>query len=112
MKSKRLPWLFLFLLVLLAEIVIALWVRDRIFRPFVGDLLVTLGICFFVRALYPKKLPFLPLYVFLFASLVEIGQYFDLVSLLGLDDVTWISVLFGRTFSVADLFSILEARFY
>ena len=45
----------------------------------------------------------MPMLVFIFSALVEIGQYFDFVKLLGLDDNQFISTLLGRTFSVVDL---------
>ena len=45
----------------------------------------------------------LPLYVFLFEACVEIGQYFDVVALLGLEDNRLISIALGRTFSWLDL---------
>jgi len=45
----------------------------------------------------------LPLWVFLFAACVEVGQYFDLVALLGLADNRFLSILMGRTFSWMDL---------
>ncbi len=92
-----------FLLVLATEIFIALFVRDNFIRPYVGDMLVTVLICCFVRFFIPKKFSMAPLFVFLFSTLVEIGQYFDFIKLLGLDNNLFLSTLLGRTFSVADI---------
>ncbi len=93
----------LFCVLLLIEIGIALFVKDRFIRPYVGDMLVTVLICCFCRVIIPKGVRALPLYVFIFAAIVEIGQCFDFVKLLGLDGNRFFSVLLGRTFSVYDL---------
>lgn len=66
-------------------------------------MLVTLLLCCLCRVIVPSKVRLLPLYVFLFSACVEIGQYFDLVALLGLADNRFLSVLMGRTFSSLDL---------
>ncbi len=92
-----------FLLILVIEILIALFIRDKFIRPYVGDMLVTVLICFFVRIFIPEKFSTAPLFVFLFSLFVEIGQYYDFVKLLGLDKNLFLSTLLGRTFSVADI---------
>lgn len=104
MKKRRIIYALLFLSVLLAEILIALFVKDAFVRPYVGDMLVTVLICCFLRIFFPSGVKLLPVYVFIFASAVEAGQYFDIVKLLGLEGNRFISVLLGRTFSVVDIF--------
>lgn len=103
MKKKRLIYAALFSVILLFEVLIALFVRDDFVRPYVGDMLVTLLICCFVRIFFPTGVKLLPIYVFIFASAVEAGQYFDMVKLLELENNAFLSVLLGRTFSVADI---------
>lgn len=103
-KSRlRLIYGVLFFILLTIETLIALFVRDDFIRPYIGDMLVTVLICAFARIFIPEKIKLMPLLVFVFALLVEIGQYFDFVKLLGFDDNALISTLLGRTFSVADL---------
>ncbi|MBO5333566.1 MAG: DUF2809 domain-containing protein [Clostridia bacterium] len=102
-KKLRIIYGVAFLLIFATEVFIALYVRDNFIRPYVGDMLVTVLICCFVRFFVPEKSKFAPLFVFLFSLLVEIGQYFDFVKLLGLDNNVLISTLLGRTFSVADI---------
>lgn len=104
MRNKlRVVYGALFLLILIIEILIALFVRDSFVRPYIGDMLVTVLICSFARFLIPEKIKLMPIFVLIFSTLVEIGQYFDFVKIMGLDDNVFISTLFGRTFSVADL---------
>ena len=76
---------------------------DRFVRPYLGDVLVTVLICSFLRIIWPKGIRLLSVYVFLFAAAVEIGQYFDMVKLLGLEGNAFLSVLMGRSFSWIDL---------
>jgi len=102
-QSHRLQTGWLFLLLLITEVAIAVFVHDRIVRPYVGDVLVTVLLCSLCRVLIPTGVKALPGYVFLFAAAVEIGQYFDIVKLLGLDGNGFLSVLLGRTFSAMDL---------
>lgn len=99
----RLIYAVLFCVILFAEICIALFVNDSFIRPYVGDVLVTVLICCFCRVIVPEGVRALPIYVFVFAAVVELGQYFDVVRLLGLDGNKFVSVLLGRTFSVYDL---------
>ena len=103
MKNKRIAYSAIFLLLLAVEVCIALFVNDSLVRPYVGDMLVTLLLCCLCRVIVPCKVRLLPVYVFIFAACVEIGQYFDLVALLGLADNRIISITLGRTFSWMDL---------
>ena len=101
--KKRLGYILAFVLLLTVEILIALFVRDDFIRPYGGDILVTVLICAAVRILFPTGIRLLPLWVFLFAAGVEIGQYFDFVTLLGLGNIAFFRILLGSTFSFADL---------
>ena len=103
MKNKRLRYFLIFCGLLTIEIAIALFVDDAFVRPYVGDMLVTLLLCCLCRVIVPTNIQLLPVYVFLFAAAVEIGQYFDLVAVLGLTDNRIISIALGRTFSWMDI---------
>ena len=102
-KKLRIAYAIIFILLLLAEVLIALFINDRFIRPYVGDMLVTILICCFLRIFIPLGVPALPIYIFLFAAAVEIGQYFDVVKLMGMAENRFVSILLGRTFSAADL---------
>ena len=103
MYKKRLSYFLIFCSLMTVEVCIALFVHDSFIRPYVGDMLVTLLLCCMARVAVPEKMRLLPLYVLLFAACVEIGQYFDVVALLGLEDNRLISIALGRTFSWLDL---------
>ena len=88
---------------LAVEVCIALFVHDAFVRPYVGDMLVTLLLCCMCRVAFPDKVRLLPVFVFVFAACVEIGQYFDIVAIWGLADNRILSIALGRTFSWLDL---------
>ena len=82
------------------ETFIALYVHDDFIRPYVGDMLVVVVVYCFVRIFIPTKMWYLPIGVFLFAAGVELLQYFNLVSLLGLEGNRFARIVLG---SVADI---------
>ena len=100
---KRFSYFLIFCSLMAVEVCIALFVHDSFIRPYVGDMLVTLLLCCMARVVISDQVRLLPLYVFLFAACVEIGQYFDVVALLGVEDNRLISIALGRTFSWLDL---------
>lgn len=103
MKKSRITYLIIFLLLLLTEILIALFVNDSFVRPYICDVLVVGVICSFLRVFIPDKIKFLPIFTLIFAAFVEVLQYFDFVSLLGLEKSNFFSILLGRTFDIRDI---------
>ncbi len=95
-------YFFLTIILFSIEVVIALFIKDSVIRPFVGDVLVVILIyCFlriFLNVNYRKAAPG----VLLFACLIEILQYFDYVKLLGFEHNRVLSVMMGRTFEWLD----------
>ena len=102
MKIKY-KYLGIFIILLIVEIYIGIFVHDNIIRPFVGDVLVVCVIYFFLRSFINKR-RFLGLYVFLFACFIEISQYFNLVSLLHMENYKIARIVIGSTFDFKDIF--------
>ena len=103
MKKQRITYATIFLILVLTEVLIALYVHDRIIRPYIGDVIVTALICCLCRTVIPTGIPALPIYVFIFAALVETAQYFNIVKLLGLENNAFFSTIIGTSFSHIDL---------
>lgn len=104
MKIKAgIKYIPVFIILLVAEFFIGAFVHDNFIRPYIGDVLVVILICAFLRIFLPEKPKFLPLFATLFAVLIEIMQYFDFVSLLGLENNRIISIALGRTFDIKDI---------
>lgn len=93
----------MFIALFVIEIIIALYVRDSFIRPYGGDVLVTVLLCCFLRIFIPNRCKLLPLFVFLFAAFVEVLQALHIVALLGLQNIRFLRILIGTTFSVADI---------
>ena len=100
--SFSLKYLFLTIFLFLTELGIALFVKDTVIRPFVGDVLVVVLIYCFLRIFLQGVAWKIALGVLIFACLIEIGQYFDYVKLLGLENNRILSVAMGRTFEWTD----------
>lgn len=106
MKSttkKRIFYALASLIILGIEILIALYVDDKFIRPFGGDILVVILIACIVRIFSPNGIPLLALWVFIFSVAVEVAQYFDVVNLLGLGDITFFVIIIGNSFSFIDI---------
>jgi hypothetical protein len=93
-----------FIILLGIEICIALFIHDRIIRPFIGDALVIWLMVYFFRSfLIIKKQTWLIAAVFSFACLVEIAQYFNILALLKLEGNRFLFIIFGATFDWLDI---------
>jgi len=102
-SKTSLIYLISFFLLIAIEVFIALFVRDKFVRPYLGDVIVIPVIYCFVRIIIPHRIKLLPLYIFLFATAVEVGQFFDYVKLLGLSNIKFFRILLGTSFSYADI---------
>ncbi len=102
-KKKRFFNINIFIVLLITEILIGIYVHDNFIRPYVGDILVVILLYFFVRIFILRGIKFMPLYIFAFATMTEILQYFKLVDLLGLGNNTFFRVLLGSVFDIKDI---------
>ena len=99
----RLNYFLAFLLLFLVEVCIALFVRDRFVRPYLGDVLVVMLLYCFVRSFLKLKPRVAALGVLLFAFLIEMLQYFRLVEVLGLRNNKIATTVLGSSFDWEDL---------
>ena len=117
MKFKfNLKYLLAFIILFLIELFIALYVRDKIIRPFIGDMLVVILIYAFVRAFISANYKKIAWGVFAFACFVEVCQYFKIVEILGLQNNELAVIVIGTTFTWGDILAyfvgILLVLFY
>lgn len=104
-KNKlRLYYGAAWIILMVIETYIALYVHDDFVRPYVGDMLVVIVIYCFIRIFIPVKWKMLPLYVFIFAACMEGLQYFNLPELLGLGGSRIARIVLG---SVADWMDVI-----
>lgn len=91
-------------LVFLIEVVIALWVRDDVIRPYVGDVLAVILVYLVLRAISTLRVVPAAFAALTVGILVEIGQAADLLGILGLSHNRLAAVLLGTSFGIGDLF--------
>ena len=103
MNTKKITYALTTIIIILIEVLIALFIRDNFIRPYVGDMLVVVLIYTFLKIFFTEKPRTLPLYVFLFTAIVELMQGVNIVELLGLQDNHFISILIGTTFDIKDI---------
>lgn len=98
------PRYFLYaVLLFIVEVLIALYVKDSIIRPYGGDFLVVILLYYFVRAFWKGTTAKIAVGVLLFAYIVEILQYFKIVNLLGLEGNRLAEIIIGTGFSWWDM---------
>ena len=100
--NKSFFYAICFVVILVVEIIIGIYVRDSFVRPYMGDALVVVLVYSFVRIFIPTGVPRLPFYVFLFACFVEVLQYFQLVETLGITNRA-LRIILGSTFDWKDI---------
>ena len=85
------------------EVLIALYVRDSIIRPYVGDFLVVIMLYCFARA-FVKTAPWkIGVAVLIFAYTIETSQYFKIVDKLGLTNIPIAKTIIGYGFEWLDI---------
>lgn len=95
---------FLYTIILFViEILIALYVKDSIIRPYGGDFLVVILLYYFVRTFFLFSALSVAIGVLLFSYVIEILQYFELVNLLGVQDIELARIVIGTGFSWWDM---------
>ncbi|MEM9924701.1 MAG: DUF2809 domain-containing protein [Cyanobacteria bacterium P01_D01_bin.50] len=100
-------YLYLTLILFFIEVFIALFINDSFIRPFIGDVLVIILIYCFIKTFWNINSSIAVLFVFVFACIIEILQYFNLVNHLGLQQSKIATVILGNTFDWKDIIAYL-----
>jgi hypothetical protein len=87
----------------LIEVLIALFLHDRIIRPYVGDFLVVILIYCFIRSFISARVLPTAIGVLIFAYAIESLQYLDLIGRLGLRESRFANVILGNYFEWIDI---------
>lgn len=102
--KKRIPYITGFFLLLIVEVLIAIFIHGGFIRNYMGDVIVVWVVYCFVKMFLINANNYLTaIGVMIFAFLVEFLQYIHIVDILGLGDITFFRVLIGTSFSVIDL---------
>ncbi|MEG3124490.1 ribosomal maturation YjgA family protein [Sphingomonas sp. GB1N7] len=102
MVKRRIFYAVATIVLFAIEVLIALYVHDRLIRPYVGDSIVVILLYTALRAMTPLDVSMAAAAAFAFACAVEVGQYFNLVDLLGLGHSALARTLLGTNFELRD----------
>lgn len=91
------------LLLFFIEVLIALYLRNDFIRSYVGDFLVVILLYCFVRTFLKAPVITVAIGVLLFSFVIETGQYFHFIALIGLQHSTLARVVLGDSFTLDDL---------
>lgn len=90
------------LIIFVLLVFIAVYTRGFV-RGFIGDILVMFFMYYSVLTLFRANKTILLLLLFLFSIGIEIGQYFEIVKVLGLEANKIASTVIGTTFDIKDI---------
>lgn len=102
MKISSCYFLF-FLLLLIMEFLIGIYMHDAVIRPYGGDFLVVILLYCFIKSFFNSSVVRTAIGTLIFAYSVEFSQYFHLVKLLGLAHFRIALLIMGNSFSFNDL---------
>ena len=91
------------ILLFLAEVLIAYYMHDKIIRPYVGDLLVVILIYCFIKSFVNISVTKAAIFVLLFAYVIELLQYLNMIKFLGLQKSRMANIVLGNYFEWIDL---------
>ncbi len=94
---------FLFFILLFIEIFIAKFVHNNFVRSYLGDVLVVVLLYCFIKSFLKLSNIKIAIAVLFFSYNIETLQYFQLVKLLGLQDIKIARIVIGTTFSWLDI---------
>ena len=92
-----------FILLLITEILIAAFVKQRFIRYVFGDFLVVILIYCFLKIFIKASSFYIALFVLIFAFSIEFLQLYNVLALLNLEKNKLANVILGNTFEVTDL---------
>lgn len=103
--KKRIPYMLVFLLLTLTEVLIALFIHGGFVRNYLGDVIVVWVVYCFIQALSGERFNgyIAAIGVMIFAFAIEFLQKINIVDILGLGSIPFFRILIGTSFSPIDL---------
>ncbi len=103
MFTFRKKYFLAFIILLLIEIYIGMYVHDSFIRPFFGDFLVVILLYCLLMSFLKIDWFKIAIGVLIFSFVLEFLQYFKLVNMLGLQDIKLARIIIGTSFAWEDL---------
>lgn len=102
MKKITLKNCIYFFLIFFIEIYIGIFVKDKIIRPYIGDILVIPLVYSFINIFFKNNFKKSILGVVVFAIFIEILQFYNIVKVLGINNKI-LKIIIGSTFDFKDI---------
>ncbi|MGL5656757.1 MAG: DUF2809 domain-containing protein [Fusobacteriaceae bacterium] len=102
MKKITLKNCIYFCLIFLIEIYIGIFVKDKIIRPYIGDILVIPLIYSFLNIFFKNNYKKYITAIVIFAIFIEILQFYNLVKILSINNKV-LKIVIGSTFDFKDI---------
>lgn len=96
-------YFFVAVFLFIVEVLIALYVKDAIIRPYVGDFLVVILLYCMVRSVFDAPVVKVAIGVLSFAYLIEWLQFMNIIRWLGLQDNRTANIIIGNRFEWIDM---------
>ena len=103
LKNNKKAYLAGFLFLLVAEIIIAMFVKDDFIRPYLGDFLVVILLYCFLMAVSRISILKALIMVLIFSYAVEFFQMINIVKVMQYQPPEVVMIILGSSFSVWDL---------
>ncbi|MBC35092.1 MAG: hypothetical protein CL663_03485 [Bacteroidetes bacterium] len=102
-------YILLTIVLFIIELGIAIFINDRIIRPYIGDFLVVILMYCFIRSFFEIPIITTLISVLLFAYIVEFMQYVGLIQILGIKDSKLANIILGNSFEWIDIIAYTSA---
>jgi len=97
------PYFITFIILLIIEVAIAVYLSEGFIRSSFGDFLVVMLIYYAIRSFLNTKPIYVVISVLLFAYTIEFLQLFHLLELFHLQNNMTVKTILGNTFQISDL---------
>lgn len=92
-----------FLILLITEILIAIFIKQPFIRYVFGDFLVVILLYCFLKSFIKAASIYIAIFVLIFAYTIEIMQKYNTLALLNLENNKLANIILGNTFEFTDL---------
>ncbi len=103
MKNVNKTYLVISILLLIVELIIAIFVNDQFIRPIFGDYLASILLFYMIATISKLSETKIALITLLISYTIEILQYIHLLELLHLDKIKILNIVLGNSFSWTDM---------
>ena len=103
MENIKTKYLIISCIILVIEIIKALFVNDQFIRPIFGDYLASILVFYLLATFLKTDLNKIAILSLLISYIIEFLQYIHILELLHLDKIKILNILLGNSFSWTDI---------